>query len=197
MRGDGGGETYGDAVDAQHQAQGDLGGQEDRLFVAPVVARDVLGDFGREELFASQLGEAALDVTPGGSFVARKDVTEVALPFDEITLVGEGYDGVLNRHVAVRMVVHGVAHHAGDLGETPVVLLPHGVQNAPLHRLETVLDGWEGAVADRVGGELQEVVVHQPAEGPSRRNGNFGVFTTASGWGNGIGGVLGFLLLRL
>ena len=65
----------------------------------------------------------------------------------------------------MRVVVHGVADDAGDLGEAAIVLLPHGVEDAALNGLEAVLDGGEGTVADGIGGELEEVVVHQAAEG--------------------------------
>ena len=145
---DGGGEADGDTVDAEHEAEGDFGGEQDGLFVAAVVAGDVFGDFRGEELLAGELGEAALNVTACGGLVAGKDVAEVALALDEVTFIGKGDDGVFDGGVAMRVVVHGVADDAGDLGEAAVVLFPHGVEDTALDGLEAVLDGGEGAVAD-------------------------------------------------
>ena len=56
------------------------------------------------------------------------------------------------------MVSHGVAHHVGDLVEAAVVDLDHGVQNASLDRLESVLDVWDCPVLDYIGGVLDEVL---------------------------------------
>ena len=157
--------------------------------VAPIVAGDVLGHLRREEQVARKFGQAALDVTGGSGLVAGENVAEVSLTLDEVALVGQRDDGILDGRIAVRVIVHRVADHAGHLGEAPVILLPHRVENAALDGLEAVLHRRQGAVADGIGGELQEVFVHQPPEGSARRDGDIGQ-------GDGLGCGCGNLGLR-
>ena len=157
-------EADGDALGAEHEQQRELRGQQQGLLVAPVVAGDELGRLLVEDLVAGELGEAALDVARRGGAVAGVDVAEVALPLDEVALVGEVHEGLADGGVAMRVVLHRVADDVGHLDEASVVLLVEGVEDAPLDGLEAVLDGGDGAVADRVGGELEEVAVHDLRE---------------------------------
>ena len=78
----------------------------------------------------------------------------------------------------MRVVEHRAPDDGGDLDEAAVVHLGERVQDAALDGLEAVLDGRDGAVADRVGGELEEVVVHHPRERAA----------VARGEGAGVGG---------
>ena len=134
VRQDARGHAHGDAFGAEHQQQRQLAGQGDRLLVAPVVAGHEVGDLVVEHLVARQLGQAALDVARRGGEVAREDVAEIALAFDEVALVGQHHQRVADRGVAVRMILHRVADDVGDLDEAAVVLLvqaPRGCGAAP------------------------------------------------------------------
>ena len=71
MRQDARAQPDGDALRAEHEQQRQLGGQRDRLFVAPVVAGDELGELVVENLLAREVGQAALDVARGRRRVAR------------------------------------------------------------------------------------------------------------------------------
>ena len=164
VREDVGRHADGDAVGAEHQQERELAREQDRLLVAAVVARDVLRGLLVEDLVAREVREAALDVARGGGLVAGVDVAEVALALDEVALVGEVHERAVDRGVAVRVVEHRAPDDGGDLDEAAVVHLGERVQDAALDGLEAVLDGRDGAVADRVGGELEEVVVHHPRE---------------------------------
>ena len=57
--------------------------------------------------------------------------------------------------------LHGVAHDVGHLVVTPVFHAPHGVQDAPLHGLQSVHDVGYGAFQYHVRGIVQKpVLVH-------------------------------------
>ena len=144
---------------------GQLGGQDDGLLLAAVVGGDELGEVVVEELRGGQVGQAALDVARGGGGIAGVDVAEVALAFDEIAAVDQRDERVADGGVAVRMELHRVADDVGDLDEAPVVVLVQRIQDAALDGLEAVLDLGDGAVADDVGGVLQEIAVHQAVQG--------------------------------
>jgi hypothetical protein len=94
---------------------------------------------------ARDRGQATLRVTHGRRRIAIER-TEVALPIDQrhaqAVRLRQTYQCVVDGGVTVRVVVaHHVAHHLGALLVLAVgqqALLPHGEQDAPLHRLEAV-----------------------------------------------------------
>ena len=70
------------------------------------------------------------------------------------------------------MVKHSGTHDIGYLGETAVVGLLHRVENAPLHRLQTVVDIWHGAVENNVGGIVNPVFAEHARK---RKGGAFAI----------------------
>ena len=161
---DAGGETDGDPLRSQHQDHRQLGGQRYRLAVAAIIGIDKLGDFRIEQDFMRQGRQPAFDITGGRGRIAGMDVAEVSLAVDEVFLVGQHHQGVAYRGIAVRMVLHGLADDVGDLVETAVVHLPERMEDAPLHRLEPIVDIGNGPILDDIGGILEEVRVHQLAK---------------------------------
>ena len=188
-------EAHGDAVRAHHEEERDLRGQEHGLLLAPVVVRHVVRGLGIEHFLAREVGEAALDVTRGGRGHARVEVAVVSLAVDEVALalapqlVREHHDRVADGRVAVRVVLHGVAHDVRHLRVLAVVLLPERVEDAALDGLEPVLHRRDRARADHVGGVLAEVEVEElaqrsvPREARRRRH----VLRRRRGWGRGRG----------
>ncbi len=59
------------------------------------------------------------------------------------------------------VVLHALADDVGHLVELAVVHLGERVQDAPLHRLEPVVDVGNGPVLDDVGGVVEEIGVEQ------------------------------------
>ena len=153
-----------DALGAEHQKQRQFRRQRDRLLVAPVVARHEFGQVIIEDFRAREFGEPALDVSGRGRRVAGENVAEVALAFDEIALVDQDDERVGNRRFAVRMILRAMAGDGRHFDEAPVVLLVQRPQDAPLHRLQAVGEIRNRAVADDVGGVLQEAGVHAPVQ---------------------------------
>ena len=155
----------GDALGAKHERQRQPAGQRDRLLVAPVVAGHELGQLVVEELFPRERREPALDVTRRGGGVAGVDVAEVALTLDEIALVREHHERIADGGVTVRVILHRMADHVGDLDEPAVVLLAQGPEDAPVHGLQTIREMRDGAVADDVGRVFEKACVHTAVEG--------------------------------
>ena len=117
------------------------------------------------ELEQQLIGEAGepgfrVAICRGGIAVERSEVPRTV---DEGVAQREGlrhsHQGVVHRGIAVRMVV---AQHGADdgrrlamLGVGPQVLLPHRVEDAPLHGLQTVADVGQGAGRDDRQGVVQ------------------------------------------
>jgi hypothetical protein len=134
------------------------------FLVASVVARDELGQLVVEDFVARQFGEPALDVTGSRRRVAGEDVAVITLALDEVTLVRQHHERVADGSVAVRMILHRVSDDVGDLDEAPVVLLLQRPEDATLHRLQTVLEIRNRAVANDVGRVLEKVRVDAAVE---------------------------------
>ena len=161
---DGGGHAHRDALGAEHEEHGHLGGQLARLLAPAVVAGDELGERLVEERLHGERREAALGVAGGRGLVAGEDVAEVALLLDEVVLVGQHHEGVADGGVAVGVQLHGLADDVGHLVELAVVHLVQGVEDAPLHRLAAVPQVGDGPVDDDVARVLEEVLLHQGLE---------------------------------
>jgi hypothetical protein len=157
VRRDRGGHADRDAGRAVRQQVRKRRRQHHRLFGLPVVVRTeidrVLVDPFEEQ--ARDFGHARLGVAIGGRVIAV-DVAEIALPVDQritrVEILREAHQRIVDRLVAVRMEV---AHHVADdlrrLLERGAGIEPqqlHPVQDAPVHRLETVARIRERTVHD-------------------------------------------------
>ncbi len=146
-----------DAGRAVDEQVGELGRQDRRLLLRPVVVVDevdrVLVDVG--EHLAGDRGQPRLRVAHGGRRVAI-DRPEVALAVDERIahreVLGEADERVVQRAVAVRVVL---AHHLADDRRALAVRaggrqphLAHRVQDPAVDRLEPVAHVGQGARHD-------------------------------------------------
>ena len=148
---------------------GERARQNDRLGLAAVVGRAeidrVLVDAVEQQ--PRHLGHPRFGVAHRGRVIAV-DVAEVALPVDQRIalreILREPHQRVVDRLVAVRMVfADHVADDARRLLERLAGIepqLPHGVQQAPVHRLEPVARIRQRPVHD--GGErVGEIALFQ------------------------------------
>ncbi len=131
--------------------------QDHGLFLGAVVVRPemhgIFVDLAQD--LVGEGGEPALGVTVGRRRVAVERA-EVAGAVDErrakIERLGHAHERVVNRGVAVRVIAaHHVAHDfraLSMLGITGDALLPHRVQDAPLHGLQAVAHVGDGAARD-------------------------------------------------
>ncbi len=147
VRRDVGRHADGDAARAVGQQVGIGRRQDGRLLLALVVVRleldRVLVDVGEQRFGGA--GQARLGVAHGRRRIAIHR-TEIALPRNQRQAHGEvlrhAHHGVVDRGVAVRVILaHHVADDAGGFAEGPrriVAAFLHGVEDAPLHRLQPV-----------------------------------------------------------
>ena len=154
-------QTHGDAVGALRQQQRKLDRQRDGFLLAAVVGQHPLGGFLVEDHFGGELRQARLNVTPRGGLVAREDIAPVTLAVDQQVFLPQLHQCVLDRRIAMRVVLHGLSHDVGHLVVASVVDDLHGVQDTPLHGFEAVLDMGYGAFEDHVRSVVQEpVLIH-------------------------------------
>ena len=152
-----------DAGRAVGEQVGEVGGEDARLLLAPVIigaeVDRVLLD-AVEEL-RRDLGQSRLGVAVGGGVVAV-DITEIPLPVDQRIadgeVLGEARERVVDGLIAVRVeVAHRVADDLGAFAELAHRLEPelaHGVEHPAMHGLQPVAHVRECAVHDgreRVG----------------------------------------------
>ena len=177
VRRDVGGHADGDAGGAVDQHVGEARRQDGGLHVLAVVVRlevdGLLVDVGEE--VGRRLVEADLGVAHGRRRVAVHGA-EVALAVEERQRHGEGlrhaHEGVVDRRVAVRVVLaHDVADRAGGLAVGLVVGvagLVHGVEDAPVHRLQTVAQVRDRAADDHAHGVVEIGGLHLRLDGDHR-----------------------------
>ena len=154
-------QTHRDAVGSLRQQQREFYGQRHGLLVAAVVRAHPLGGLLVENHVEREFRQTRLDVTSRGGIVAREDVAPVALTIDQQILLPQLHQRVLDRGVAVGVVLHGLTHDVGHLVVTAVVAALHGVENTTLHGLQTILDMGHGTLQNNIRSIVQEpVLVH-------------------------------------
>ena len=131
-------QTHSDSLDSLHEQQRELCRQCHGLGLASVVGHCPVGSLGIVQHLKSERRESRLDVTPCRSRSSGEHVTPVSLSFHEQLLLSELNERIVNRLVAVRVILHGVAHDVGHLVEASVVECLHRVQDASLYGLQTV-----------------------------------------------------------
>ena len=62
------------------------------------------------------------------------------------------------------MVLHGVSHDIGHLGEAPVVGLLHRMEDAALHGLQAIVDVGYGTVQYHIAGIVYPVILEHAVE---------------------------------
>ena len=155
---DHGAHTYRNAFGPLDKDYRDLGREHQRLLGSAVIAVYVGSQLRVVEHLLGKRQEAAFDVPAGSGGLACKDVAVVSLLLYEQVAVGQFDQRAVDGGIAVRVVLHGLAHNVGHLVELAVVHGDKGVQYTPLHRLEAVHQIRDCAVADYIGGILQEII---------------------------------------
>ena len=185
VRRDVGGHADRDAACPVHQQVGEAGRQHHRLFLVAVVVRleidrvlvDILEQLHRRP------AETAFGVAHGRRRIAV-DRAEIALPVDQRQAHGEilrhAHQRVVDRLVAVRVIfAHHVADHARRfhvflVGRMPVLV--HGIEDAPMHGLETVARVRQRPRHDHAHGVIEVAALHLLGDGDGANIGRAGVF---------------------
>ena len=164
-----GGHAHGDAGGAVDQQIGEPGGQYPGFLPALVEVRvpvhRVLLDLPQH--FVGDLGHAGLGVTVGGRGIAV-DGAEVAVAVHQRVahgeILGQAHQGIVHRSVAMGVVAaQHVAHAGGRLLEGLVrgqVVLIHGVEDAPVDRLQAVPHVGQRPAHDDAHGVLDVALLH-------------------------------------
>ena len=196
-----GGHTDRNTITAEHQQTGNFGRKQNRLLFAPVVVWNKIGNVIVEHCFIGKKRQRTLGITRGSCPVAGKQVSEVSLSLDKVRItdyrrhlflgfgvvdhliaaaafVGKHHDGIADGSISVRMIVHGVTDDIGGFGGTSVfvrlIKCPH---NAPLDRLQSVIDIRDGTRTDNIARVIQKVAIHHLAE---KVIGSFAFFSHSS-----------------
>ena len=139
-----------DALRAFQQHDRELRRQRHRLPRAPVVAQLPRRRLRVEQHVLRKIRQPRFDVTRRRRIVPRQEVSVVALRLDQKRPLPDRHQRGADRRIAVRMQRHRATHHIRDFVKPPVVHVPQRVENAPLHRLEAVVDVRHRAIENHI-----------------------------------------------
>ena len=170
-----GGHAHGDARRPVEQQVGQAGGQNSRLLQGAVEVglpvHRALAQLAEQDLGVG--GQPRLGVAHGGEGLGFVGGSPVTLAVDERIAVGEGlghkHHGLVAGGVAMGVeLAQDIAHGARRLlvlGGGGQAQLGHGVEDAPLHRLEAIPQVRQGAVEDDVHGIVQVGLLAEDMQG--------------------------------
>ena len=149
----------GNALRPLRQQQREFHRERQRLRLAPVVGHCPIGRFRVEHRFERKFRKARFDISRRGGTVARQDVAPVSLRFHKQFFLPDLHKRVADGSIAVGVVLHRVAHNVGHLVETAVVQLLHRMKNAPLHRLQSILNVRHRTFKDDIRGIIEKPIL--------------------------------------
>ena len=169
VRRDVGGHTHGDAAGAVHQQVGEAAGENAGLFAALVKVgipvHRVLLDIPQH--LVGDLAQTGLGVSVSGRGVAIHGAEVAVAVHQHIAhgeILGQTHQRVIDGGVTMGVIpAQHVAHAGGGLLEGLVagqVILIHGVEDTPVHRLQAVAHVRQGAAHDNGHGVLDIGVLH-------------------------------------
>ena len=153
--------THSNTLHALGEEQRELDGKVDRLLLATIVGKLPRCDLIIEHHLEREFRKASLDVTWCGCRIAREDIAPVALTVDEQFLLSQLHQGIADAGIAMRMVLHGLSNDVSHLVVAAIIDYLHGMQDATLHRLQSVGQVRHGTLQDDVTRIVEEpVLVH-------------------------------------
>ena len=150
--------AHGNTESPLGQQQRELDRQRHGLLVAAVVTQLPLRHLGTENHLLGKLGETRLDITRRRRRIAGENVTPVSLCIDEQPLLPQRYQGTADGGIPVRVVLHRIPHNVGHFVIAAIVHPVHGVQDAALHRLQSVHHMRHSSLQNHIRGVLQVVI---------------------------------------
>ena len=150
MRQDRAAQTDSDTFGTLGKEQREFGRERHGLALASVVAQGPFSHFGIEKHFRCERRQARFDISCGGRIGAGQDISPVTLCLDEQFFLTELYECVLDRCIAMGMVMHGCADDVCHFVEPFVVDRFHRMEDAPLHGLQAVVDMRDGTLQNHI-----------------------------------------------
>ena len=138
------------------QEQGELHWQGYWLIGRPIIGLLPRCDTVAVDGFESKGGELSLDVSACSSGVPSEDIPPVTLRVYEEALLSELNEGIIDRGIAVGMVLHRLPDDVSYLDELTAVHPLEVVEDAALHGLEPIIDMRHSTLEDDVGGVVKE-----------------------------------------
>ena len=132
-----------------------------RLILTAVITLHPFGRLGVEDGLEGELTESRFDVTRRRSPISGEDVSPVSLTIDKQIFLAKLHQGIADRSISVRVVLHGLTDDVGNLVILAVINRLHGMQNTPLNRFETILNRRNSALKYHIGSIVQKpILVH-------------------------------------
>jgi hypothetical protein len=174
-------QTHRDALTALRQQQRELHRQEDRLLVPAVVAQLPFGGLRVEDHIVGELAQACFDVTRCRRAIAGECVPPVPLAVDQQVLLPQLHQRIADAGITVRMVLHGMPDDVRHLVVAAIIEVLHAVQDPPLHRLQSIIQGRYGTLQDHIARIVQEPVPVHTAHTEGARIDRIGLWLQEQG----------------
>ena len=153
---DNGRQSHRNTLGTLSQQKRELDRQSNGFVVSSVVRLFPFRDFLIKGDIESEFRQTALDVSSCSGIVTSINVTPVTLSVNHQVFLPQQDQSARNRGIAMRVILHSSAHHVSDLVHTPVFHSAHSVQDAPLHRFQTVFNVWHSTVENNVRGIVEK-----------------------------------------
>ena len=164
MRQNLGGHTNGNTLSALCKKQREANRKLRGLLVTAVIRGHPVGNLGVEDHLFGKLAKTRLYVPRGSIAVSGKDVTPVSLAVYCKAFLAQLNKCTKNGSIAVRVILHSLTDNVGYLGKTAVIHLEHGMQHAPLNRLESVHNMRYGPGQDYIRRVIQKPLLEHSGQ---------------------------------
>ncbi len=134
----------------------------DRFFGTSIITGLPFRNLGRKNHFQRKLGQTRFDIPGGSSPVTGKYISPVTLGIYQKIFLPYLYQGIANRSVTMRVVLHGLPDDIGHFVVTSILHFTHGMQDTSLHRLKAVIKGRNRPFQYYVRSIIQKIILIHP-----------------------------------
>ena len=169
-------QTHRNALNTLRQKQREFHRERYGFFVSPVVWEFPFCGFGIEHHVKGKFRKPCLNITRSCRRVIGKNVSPVSLSVYKQIFLPQLNKSIVYRSIAVRMEFHCLAHNIRHLVISSVVHAFHGVQYAPLHRFQSVVEMRHCAFQNHIACIIQKPILIHSRQTPyySAVAGDFG-----------------------
>ena len=133
------------------QQKGKLHRQSHWFFVATVIGEFPLCGFGIEQDIKGKLGESSFDVTRSRCLISSEDISPRTLTINEEILTSHLGESIYDRGITVGVKLHRFSCNVGHLVVATIVHALHGVKDATLHWLESIVEMRHSTLQNHIG----------------------------------------------
>ena len=159
------GQAHCDPFHSLCQKQWKLYGQRYGFSFSSIVGKLPIRGLWIKNHIQGKLRQSSFDVSCSSSTIASTHITPVALRLNQQVFLAHIDYRISYGSISMGVVLHGLSNDIGDLIESTIIHLLHGMKDSSLYRLQPIFNRRNCTLQDHIGCIVKEPVLVHPSDG--------------------------------